>query len=212
MSRREFRIPSAHTPCEGKSASSGQGTRLRGRPGRTGFILVGHITPLPFHPFFGCPRPATTFPPAAPQAGARRTRGKVDTMLSAAGEHVEGAKKTRCERRDLRPTRRRSSRSSCSDVGSKSKSRPTRQVTSSRSNTNEHARWRRRLSSELADCTTRRQSQVRSAEGEESRSHLGQWKAGSARGIFPSCVCSGRVFFSAASDSPDAPHVGQDAS
>jgi len=51
----------------------------------------------------------------------------------------------RCERPDLRPTRRRSSRSSCSDVGSKSKSGPT-QVTSSRSNTKEHERWRRQLS------------------------------------------------------------------
>gem|GEM_PF-5017610 len=118
-----------------------------------------------------------------------------------------------CERRDLWPTRRRSSRSSYSDAGSRSKSHPTRQVTSSRSDTKEHGRLRRRLSSELADCTTRRQSQVRSAEGKKSRSHVGQWKAGSARGNLPSCVCSGRaLLFSAASDSPEAPHVGQDAS
>ena len=125
---------------------------------------------------------------------------------------MAGRSRHRCERRDLRPTRRRSSRSSCSDVGSKSRYRPTPQATSSRSNTKERGRWRRQLSSELPDCTIRRQSQVPCAEGKKSRLHLGQWKAGSPRAIFPSCVCSGRVLFFPASDSPDAPHVGQDAS
>ena len=144
----------------------------------------------------------------------RCLRSQEESAFPAGGLFAARADRSRqwCERRDPRATRRQSSRSSCSDVGSKSKSRPIRPVASSRSDTKEHGHWRRRLSSELADCTPRRQSQSRPAEGKKSRSHLGQWKTGSARGTFPSCVCSGRVFlFSATSDSPDAPHVGQDA-